>query len=227
MQSSGAWIFVLPTAHQHSDDSDSGIDAFSLISANPEPSDTSCLDLDAVCNMALPLDNDQPPSENLHPLRPAIVDWVEEQSLHDQTSDGATELQRARVENVPPLAGKQKQARARTSEYASRQEGHQQVKKVYDIPTLLKLRETQSAIPVMLRVKPEAIAGKSICDVASQTLLSWTDIVFQRTSSSIWELQRHVDYQHALAAFLTSPISLPATLKPTTTPSTLQRDQNT
>lgn len=112
--------------------------------------------------MALPLGNDQPPSENLHPLRPAVVDWVEKQSLHDQTSDGATEPQCAQVENVPPVASKQKQARARTSEHASRQEGHQQVKKVYDIPTLLKLKETQSAIPVMLRVKPEAIAGKSM-----------------------------------------------------------------
>ena len=162
MQSSGACIVVLPPAHQHSDDSSSGIDAFSLISANPEPSDTSYLDLDVVCNMDLPLGNDQPSSEDIHPLRPAVVDWVEEQSLHDQTSDGAAELQRARVENVPPLADNVKQARARTSEHTSRQQGHQQVKKVYDIPTLLKLRETQSAIPVMLRVKPEAIAGESM-----------------------------------------------------------------
>lgn len=163
MQSLRAWIVVQPPAHQHSDDSGSDIDGFSLINANPETSDTSYLDLDAVCNMATPLDNDdQPPSEGLHSLRPAVVDWVEEQSMHDQTSDGANELERARVENVTPLAGRQKQVHVRTSEYASCQEGHQQVKKVYDIPTLLKLRETQSAIPVMLRVRPEAIAGESI-----------------------------------------------------------------
>ena len=162
MQSSGAWTIVSPLARQQSVDSGSDVDGFSLINANPEPSETSYLDLDATWTMTLPLGNNQPSSENLHPLRPAVVDWVEEQSLHDQTSDGATELRRALVDSVPSQAAKAKQARVRTSEHAFRQEGRRRVKKVYDIPTLLKLRETQSAVPVMLRVKPEAIAGESM-----------------------------------------------------------------
>ena len=33
-------------------------------------------------------------------------------------------------------------------------------KRIYDIQTLLAMRYTQSAVPVMLRVKPEAIAGE-------------------------------------------------------------------
>ena len=162
MQSPGAWTIVPSLAHQQSDDSGSGIDGFSLISANPEFRGTSQLSHDATSNMPLSSSNDQSSSESLPPPRPAVVDWVEEQSLHDQTSNGATGLQRARVGSVPPHAGQAKQACSITNEPSSRQEGRQHSRKVYDIPTLLKLKETQSAVPVMLRVKPEAIAGELI-----------------------------------------------------------------
>ena len=162
MQSPGAWTTVPSLAHQQSDDSGSGIDGFSLISANPELSGTSQLSHDAASNMPLPSNNDQSSSESLPPPRPAVVDWIQEQSLHDQTCNGATGLQRARVGSVPPHAGQAKQARSITNEPSSRQGGRQHSRKVYDIPTLLKLKETQSAVPVMLRVKPEAIAGELI-----------------------------------------------------------------
>ena len=158
MPSSGGWTLVPSQPRQESDESGSAVDVFSLISANPE---SSSLDLDANHSMALPSSNNQPTSEDHLPLGPAIVDWVEEQSLHEKTSNDAIGLQSARVGSVSTHSDAASQARAKTNEYASREEGGQQAKKVYDIPTLLKLRETQSAIPVMLHVKPEAIAGES------------------------------------------------------------------
>lgn len=160
MQSSGAWTNVPSPPRMQSVDSSPGTDAFSLINANPELSETSFLDLDAIRNMALPLANDRPSSETLPRVRSTIVDWVQEQSQHDQPSNDATELQRAHVAGAPPCASQAKQALAKTDDHASRQEGCQPAKKVYDIATLLRLKETQPAVPVMLRVKPEAIAGE-------------------------------------------------------------------
>ena len=160
MQSSGTWTSVPSLTNQQSDGSSSGVDGFTLINANPESSENSYLDLNANHTMALPLGNNQPTSETSHPNRPAVVDWVEEQSLPDQTPNDAMGVQRARPDSVLPHSDPSKQARADTDELTSHQEIRQQAK-VYDIPTLLKLRETQSAVPVMLRIKPEAIAGEA------------------------------------------------------------------
>lgn len=157
--SGGSTRSVKSLAHTQSVDSGLGTDAFSLINANPELSETSDLDLDAIRNMALPLDSDRPSSENVPPVRSTVVDWVQKQSQHDQPSNDTTGLQRAYVDETPPRAGQEKPPRAQTHDHASRQEGYQRAK-VYDIATLLRLRETQSAVPVMLRVKPEAIAGE-------------------------------------------------------------------
>lgn len=161
MQSSGTWTSVPSLVNQQSDGSSSGLDGFTLISANPESSQNSYLDLNANHNMALPLGNNPPTPEAHHLQRPAVVDWVEKQSLTNPTSDEAMGVQRARIDSVPPHSGPAKPSRASTNELASHQKGRQQAK-VYDIPTLLKLRETQSAVPVMLRIKPEAIAGEPI-----------------------------------------------------------------
>ena len=160
MPSSRDWTDVPSLAHNQSVDSGSETDAFSLINANPEFGDTNYLDLDENRNMALPLGNDQPSSENLPTIRSTVVDWVHEQSQHDQPSKDASGLQRARVEATPSCASQAKRTHARVDDHASRQDGCQPAKKMYDIASLLRLRETQSAVPVMLRVKPEAIAGK-------------------------------------------------------------------
>lgn len=208
MEQSWGWTSITSQGHEQSVDSGSGTDAFSLINANPELSENSYLDLDATSNMAVPLRSNQPSSENLPPIRSAVVDWVQDQSQHDQPSNGATGLQRAPVDETPPPVSQAKQARAKTDGNAARQEGRQPAKKVYDIATLLRLKETQSAVPVMLRVKPEAIAGECYDPTASQASMRQADNLFQRTSSSIWELQRRVEYQHALKAFPTSQTSL-------------------
>lgn len=208
MQSSGGWTSPQSLNYEQSVDSGSGTDAFSLINANPEISETSYPGFDAITNMALPLGTSRSSSENIPPVRPAVVNWVQEQSQHDQPSKDSSPLQRARVDGSPPRAGQAQQASAKAKDDASHQEGYQPAKKVYDIATLLRLKETQSAVPVMLRVKPEAIAGEYYDYPASQASRNWADIWFQRTSSSIWELQPHVEYQRAPGAFPTSPISL-------------------
>lgn len=159
MQSSWDWTSVPSLAHRQSVDSGSETDAFSLINANPELGENN-YDLDAITTMALPLNNDPPSSENLPPVRSAISDWVQDQPQHDQHSRDSTGFQREGVDGTPPHAGQEKQAPTNTNEHTPRQEGCQPAKKVYDIATLLRLKETQSTVPVMLRVKPEAIAGK-------------------------------------------------------------------
>ena len=167
MQPSGGSTSVKSQVHTQSVDSSLGTDSFSLINANPELSETSYLDLDAIRNMALPLDSDRPSSENPPPVRSTVVDWVQKQSQHDQPSNDTTGLQCAYGDETPPCAGQAKPSRAQTHGHASRQQGCQRAK-VYDIATLLRLRETQSAVPVMLRVKPEAIAGECYDISASQ-----------------------------------------------------------
>ena len=162
MQSSESGKSLPSLAHQQSDDSSSRTDAFSLISVHPDISENSYIDLNATLNMTLPSGNDQPASENVPPVRPTTVDWVQEQSLRDQPSNGAIGLQRARVDATPPRITEAKQISAKTDYPASTRDVCQPAKNVYDIPTLLKLKETQSAVPVMLRVKPEAIAGESM-----------------------------------------------------------------
>lgn len=160
MHSFGGWTCVPPLGRKQSVDSSSETDAFSLITTNPELRETSYIDIDATRNMALPLSNDQPYSGNLSPVRSAIVDWVQEQSQHDQASSDATRLQLARGDENLPCADQSKRARAKIDDNVSNQKGGRPAKKVYDLATLLSLKETQSAVPVMLRVKPEAIAGE-------------------------------------------------------------------
>lgn len=160
MQSSGGWTSITSQGREQSVDSSSGTDAFSLINANPALSETSYLDIEATSNMTLPLRDDQSSSENLPPIRSSVVDWVQDQSQHDQLSNDATGLQRAPLNETSAPTSQPKQAHARTRDTNDRQEGRQTSKRLYDIATLLRLKETQSAVPVMLRVKPEAIAGE-------------------------------------------------------------------
>ena len=158
MHSTDGWTIVLSLEHEKSADSSSGTDATSLIAASPEPCETSYIDLDATWNMALPLGSDQPSSGNLSSVSPVVVDWVQKQS-HPSNANDATRLPLPRSDGNLTRANEAKQARTRTDHSAIRQGRCQSAKKVYDIATLLSLRDTQSVVPVMLRVKPEAIAG--------------------------------------------------------------------
>ena len=173
MQSSGSWASVPSLPHQHSDESSSGNNAFSLISVNSDSSEISHLDLDVIWNMAIQPDNSQSDSANILPVRPAVADWVQEQSLQDQPSNAVTGPQREQVDGTPSRVSQAGQARIDTDGHASRQEDCQPARKVYDIPTLLRLKETQSTVPVMLRVKPEAIAGESMTLLLPRASSDW------------------------------------------------------
>lgn len=89
------------------------------------------------------------------------TDWVEEQSSQDQPST---------PENVAPCA--QPVTPPQRNLNCEDQNGDTKLqsaapaitkcnsKLVYSIPALLSMRHLQGAVPVMLRVRPEAIAGK-------------------------------------------------------------------
>lgn len=205
MQSSWDWTNVPSLADTRNADSGSRTDAFSLINAITE---LNYLNINATEDMALSLAKDPSSSDNVSPVRSAVVDWVQDQSQHDQQSKNSTGLQQGCGNGTPPHASQPKQAPTNTNGHIPLEERCQPVKKVYDIETLLRLKEAQSAVPVMLRVKPEAIAGKCYRIADSQAAMRWPDILSQRTSSSIWELQRHAGRQRVLEAFRMSQTSL-------------------
>lgn len=162
----------------------------------------------ATTSMNLPAAAAQAPTENMVPHTSAVVDWVHQQSQHDEPRNASTMNRRAQMVTPPPYS-------VRTAGMGREQSLPR--RKVYDAVTLLKLRETQSAVPVMLRVKPEAIAGTEIhLDFlpSYQTRLtpSW-----QRTSSSTWQQTAHAVCPHALAVFPRSQTSLEEVSVTTTT----------
>lgn len=60
---------------------------------------------------------------------------------------------------TPPPRAIRESSNASTSQHHVGEAIGRRTKKVYDIPTLLSLRHVQGQVPVMLHVKPEAIAG--------------------------------------------------------------------
>lgn len=89
------------------------------------------------------------------------IDWVEEQSSQDQPSTPEAVVPCAQPVTPPPRnlncendtsVTKLRSAAPTITKCHS--------KLVYSISTLLSMRHLQGAVPVMLRVKPEAIAGK-------------------------------------------------------------------
>ncbi len=102
-----------------------------------------------------------PRSPTLTTAMARTSDWVQEQSAEDQTPRSDSETHDAQPVTPPP----------RNLDQEGRDNGMDRPPidpparpslstPKYDIATLLSLRHTQGAVPVMLRVKPEAIAGK-------------------------------------------------------------------
>ena len=88
-------------------------------------------------------------------------DWVQEQSTQDQTSTLETVAHRAQPVTPPPrsVSGKNQDGDVESHPFAL-STGQSRSKHAYSISALLRMRHMQVAVPVMLRVKPEAIAGK-------------------------------------------------------------------
>ena len=170
MQSAADSENTAPSSHARSVDSGSGTDPFSVINAIPELSYTSHFDAHQPWLMAAPFGvlsaSSVDSSVNSSLFRSDPV-----HSQHDQPSNNAIGLQRAHDDGTTPAAEQAKELDAQKHDQKPRQEDCPPAKNVYDIPTLLRLKETQSAVPVMLRVKPEAIAGKCRSYPAHQAFL--------------------------------------------------------
>ncbi|KAL2044168.1 hypothetical protein N7G274_002873 [Stereocaulon virgatum] len=160
MSSLGSWMnFRSPVGFQNID---SGLEtpAYSLTDATSQLLRAQLHNvLDTFENMASSRDL-QVASENNPPVTSSVVDWVRGQSKQDVLQYHPAAAMPQRDQNVTPPPRpipsdevRFSQARDSTCTAASQTAG-----RVYSIETLLKLRETQSAVPVMLRVKPEAIA---------------------------------------------------------------------
>lgn len=90
-------------------------------------------------------------------------DWVQEQSTQGQTS--TPEVVAHCVQPVTPprrtISCKNQDVGVEPHR-ATLFVGLSRSKLVYSIPTLLSMRHMQRAVPIMLRVKPEAIAGECL-----------------------------------------------------------------
>ncbi|KAK4691944.1 hypothetical protein P7C71_g5168, partial [Lecanoromycetidae sp. Uapishka_2] len=110
----------------------------------------------------------------------AVTDWVQQQS---------TVTRRAQMITPPPYkvptTQNSTQGRAR--------------RKVYDIPTLLRLKAVQCAVPVMLRVKPEAIAGAGSAyfgHVIRQPIAPPRSSILQQHDGFVRFLKQHASPPH-------------------------------
>ena len=175
MQSAADSETIASSSHAQSVDSGSGPDPFSVINAIPELSYTSHFDAHQPWVMTAPFGVLSASSVNSS-MSSSLLRSDRMRSQHDQPSNNATGLQPARDDGTLPAADEAKEVDAQKHNHKPRQEDCPPAKNVYDIPTLLRLKETQSAVPVMLRVKPEAIAGKCRSYPACQAFLGRANV---------------------------------------------------
>ena len=96
--------------------------------------------------------------ENIAPALSTIDHWVLKQTKQDHSLDATTTRRDQTV--TPPRRFTSVDQYACQAYPLAHTGKRQPPTRVYSIETLLKLRKTQSKVPVMLRVKPEAIAGE-------------------------------------------------------------------
>ena len=155
MSSTGSWTEVQSLSPDAMDtDSEAGSDSFSIITiiAFNEGSGSGT---------GFEMAQDGPTSASASASHASnVLDWVQQQSVQDETSSLAPASQHVHVDTPLPRPAELQDKQSDVNPPSARQEPQRAAKKVYDIATLLRLRETQGSVPVMLRVKPEAIAGK-------------------------------------------------------------------
>ena len=176
MQSAADSENVASSSHAQSVDSGSGPDPFAVINAIPELSYNSHFDAHQPWVMAVPFGVLPASCIDISSITSSHISPDRMHSQHEQPSVNATMLQRACDDGTPPTADQARNADAHKHNHKPRQEECPPAKKVYDIPTLLRLKETQSAVPVMLRVKPEAIAGECRSYPACQAVLKRANV---------------------------------------------------
>lgn len=103
--------------------------------------------------------NAQSSLENIAPIASGTENWVHGQAKQNLSLD-AVNTRRAQNQTPPPRPIPSNDTYTRQRCRSAYNIKRQPEKLVYTIETLLTLRETQRNVPVMLRVKPEAIAGE-------------------------------------------------------------------
>lgn len=147
-------------------------------------------------------------------------DWVQEQSTQGQTITPKVVAQCVQPVTPPRRSiSCENQDGDVESHQAALSIGLSHSKLVYSIPTLLSMRHMQRAVPIMLRVKPEAIAGECH-DLPTLWYSSYlrqklTD-PWQRTSFNPWEWLVRGGCPLALVASPTYPIFPAVASYPTT-----------
>ena len=162
MSSLGSWMKVHSPQGFRSVDSGLDTHAYSLTNATSQALRAHLHDMaNTTGNLASSRDL-RASAEKNPPNKSAVVDWVQQQSKHDLPHNPPTTAMPQHDQNVtlPPRPIPFDDVQFDYGRRANRTATRKPAKRVYSIETLLKLRETQSVVPVMLRVKPEAIAGK-------------------------------------------------------------------
>ena len=212
MSSLGSWVHVHYPRNLRSFDPGLGIHAYPLTNVTSQILRAQLYEMaDQTGDMPVPHELQTAPSVNTLPNTSPVVDRVHQQPKHDQPHTPPTTISQRDLNVTPPPRpipsdGAQLDHGRRPARAATRGPA----KRVYSIETLLKLRETQSAVHVMLRVKPEAIAGKPHMGSASMHRLMSRFIsrtVLQKISSNTWERLHRVDFQLGPAVYLTCQTS--------------------
>ena len=119
--------------------------------------------------------NAQSSVENIAPNASGTENWIQGQAKQNLSLD-AVNTRRAQNQTPPPRPIPSNNTYTKQRCRSAYNIQSQPKKLVYTIETLLTLRETQRNVPVMLRVKPEAIAGefasqRPLFDFANASLL--------------------------------------------------------
>ena len=101
-------------------------------------------------------------AESPSPHTSAVVDWVHQQSTRDPEKDTTIATETAHTTKLPPSIDPSRASGVNHVGDGLVPKRPRPARLIYDIATLLKLRETRFAVPVMLRVRPEAIAGERL-----------------------------------------------------------------
>ncbi len=153
----GSWIII--HSPKHASSVDSGLDSYAsswVTETFEAPRKHATSTVTAVMSTSI---NAQDSVENIAPIASGTENWVHGQAKQSLSRDAAN-TRRAQNLTPPPRPIPSNDTYTRKRCRSTCNINRQAEKLVYSIETLLTLRETQRNMPVMLRVKPEAIAGE-------------------------------------------------------------------
>ena len=204
MSLTGSWINI--HSPEHSSSVDFGTDSYAsswVTETFEAPREHATSTVIAVMSTSIIA---QDSLENIAPIASGTDNWVHGQAKQNLSRDAAS-IRRAQNLTPPPRPIPSNDAYTKRRCRSACNTNREPEKLVYSIETLLTLRETQRNMPVMLRVKPEAIAGE-IHEYSRGHRLTQLIQRRQRIFSSTWELTEDIGLQPVPAVCLkyqTSP----------------------